>query len=88
MKRLVLVVDEFEPHAKLAALALGSQGFTALVGFASANAFDLFGVRPIEAAVLDVRLPEQRGLTLPSSPRSVGSAQRRALPRTQRICHR
>ena len=64
MNPLVLVVDDSEAHAEMLALALDSQGFSAVVSMTAADAFDTFRTRPIEAVVLDVRLPDESGLSL------------------------
>ena len=64
MNPLVLVVDDSEAHAEMLALALDSQGFSAVVSMTATDAFDTFRTRPIEAVVLDVRLPDESGLSL------------------------
>lgn len=64
MNPLVLVVDDSQAHAEMLALALDSHGFQAVVSMTANDAFHTFRRHRIEAVVLDVRLPDESGLSL------------------------
>ena len=60
----ILVVDDERPIADLVEVYLANEGFDVLKAYDGRTALALVGERPVDAAVLDVMLPDVSGFEL------------------------